>query len=60
MRAMCASSPSVIPPASEKFLGVCDFSLIRKGWEDLLETNHRIRDSCCQEQKYRSFSGKLQ
>lgn len=28
--------PSVIPPASEKLLGVCDLSLIRKGWEDLL------------------------
>lgn len=46
-----ASLPSVIPPASEELFGVRNLSLIRKGWEDLLETNHRIRDSCCQEQQ---------
>ena len=36
-----ASLPSVILPASEELFGVCDLSLIRKGWEDLLGTNHR-------------------
>lgn len=30
-----AGLPSVIPPASEKLLGVRDLGFIRKGWEDL-------------------------
>lgn len=31
--------PSIVPPAPEKLLGVCDLSLVREGREDLVETN---------------------
>lgn len=33
------SLPSVIPPASEKLLGVRDLGFVRKGREDLVGTN---------------------